>query len=160
MNNMTMCYGLTFLIFLSYSAYGQEELKVAGLGTTFIVIGSLGDNIKKDKCPCSVPSRGKCSLYEFKINKILYYFDNHAFSKDELKRVDKILVKKSIKLEREKEYILALQPGTSKLYIQYTDTLSINPQLNYKIIHRDGYVTDLITCEGRRDRFEQFLLSK
>lgn len=145
---------------VSISAHGQEKLEVTGLGTTFIVIGSLGDNIKKDKCPCSVPSRGKCSLYELKIKEILYYFDNHAFSKDALKRVNKILIKNSIKLEREKEYIFSLQPGTSKLYIQYTDTLSINPQLNYKIIHRDGYITDLITCQGRRDRFKQFLSSQ
>ncbi len=150
---MRIRYGLALLVFFSSSAFGQEELEVTGLGTTFIVIGSIGENITKGKCPCSVPSRGKCSLYELKIKDILYYFDNHAFSTEALKRVDKILIRHSIQLEREKEYIFALQPGTSKSYIQYTDTLSINPQLNYKIVHRDGYVTDLITCKGRSDRF-------
>ena len=107
-------YTLVLVILLSYSTYAQETLEVRGLGTTFIVIGSVGDKLKKDKCPCSVSSKGKCSLFEFKIQEVLFYFDNNAFSKDELVSLDKILIKDKVKLERGKKYVISLQPGTSK----------------------------------------------
>jgi hypothetical protein len=148
------------LLLLSHSTYAQEELRISGLGTTFVVIGSIADKVKEGRCPCSVPRKEKCSLYEFKIQKVLNYFDNNVFSMDELIRVDKILISNKVNLEKGREYVICLQPGTSKLYIQYTDTLSINPGLSYKIIHKDGYITDLISCKGQRDRFNEFLLSK
>lgn len=150
---LTYC-TLVLVTVLSYSTYAQETLEVRGLGTTFIVTGSVGKKLKIDKCPCSIPSKGKCSLFEFNIQKILYYFENKAFSKDELSSVDKILIKKNVKLKRGKKYVISLQPGTSKSYVQFTDTLSINPEGSYKIIHKDGYITDFINCRSIEEKFD------
>ena len=149
-------YAIVFLIHLSCISYAQDTLEIKGLGTTFIVVGSIGNKVEKGKCPCSVPSKGRCSLFEFKIQNVIYHFENNAFSKDELLSIDKILIKNSVSLEQGENYVFTLQPGASKSYIQYTDTLKINPELVYRIIHKHGYFSDIFKCEGQKSPFNDY----
>jgi hypothetical protein len=148
----------TYVIFFilnlfSLLVYSQEVIKVTGLGTTFIVEGSVGREIDKGRCPCSVPVKGNCILYEMKISRILYFFDNKAFDTLGLISINKILIPKKVQLEKGKSYIFALQPGTSNKYIQYTEILNIDPDKEYRILHKDGYISSFIECE-ETNKFE------
>ena len=151
------------MVFTNSWTYAQQEieqLEVSGLGTTFIVVGSVGDVLTKGKCPCSVSQKGRCTLFEFEVHKVLFCFENNVFSEAELSHINRILIQNKTKFNKGKKYIISLQPGTSNLYVQYTDTLVIDPTREYKVVHKDGYISNLINCGEKKDRFNEFILKQ
>jgi hypothetical protein len=149
----------TIILFLtSITCYGQEELRFDGFGTTFIVEGSIGAKLMSAKCPCSIPKKSRCTLYEFKVSSILYFFENQVFSHEELEKVNYVVIVNDKRLDKGKEYVMSLRPATSKYFVQLTDTLGIDPNKDYKIKHSDGYISGLFDCPT--DKFTSYLKNK